>query len=407
MRKRTAGSTKGSARTGGARKRATKKASAKKASAKKASAKGAAKKGATRTSSPRKSAAKGAARKPAATSTPPRGRAKTTGSAPGAGSVLAQLETMGAAGGTLRLSSHDTLDVTSLDKVFFPKTGHTKGDIMRWYARVAPMLLPLIADRPLVLKRFPNGVTGPSFFQQKASDDPPAGVRVETIVNDQGERQLRYVGGDLATLLYTVQLGNVSVDPWHSRVGSLDFADYMILDLDPGAGATFQRVIDVARWVHDELETLGLHGALKTSGSSGLHIYVPLPARTTDETSRDFAEIIAGRVARAHPKEATVERSVKARARGTVYVDYLQNVKAKTVAAPYALRARPDATISTPLRWEELDARLDPLDFNLDTVPARLEKLGDIWGPVMRKPNSFARALEALGRRRGGREGGG
>ena len=401
MTKRAAGGTKRGVRKSATKKRAASRSAARKSTTKKS----ATKKSAAKKSAPERSAAKrGATRTVTARSATPKAAARKSSTKPGAqgtGDVLAQLEAMGGAGGTLRLTSRTTLDVTSLDKLFFPKTGHTKGDIMRWYARVAPMLLPLIADRPLVLKRFPNGVGGPSFFQQKASEDAPTGVRVETIVNDQGERQLRFIGGDLTTLLYTVQLGNISVDPWHSRVRSLDFADYMILDLDPGAGATFQRVVDVARWVHDELEGLGLHGAVKTSGSSGIHIYVPLPPRTTDETSRDFAEVIAGRVARAHPKEATVERSVKARARGTVYVDYLQNVKAKTVAAPYALRARPDATISTPLRWEELDERLDPIDFNLDTVPDRLEELGDIWGPVMKKPNSFARALEELGRRNG------
>ena len=382
-------------------KRTARKTTARKATTKKA----AAKKAAARTAVPRKTAAKQApATKPAS-----RKAAATKPVAKGAGArwagVVQQVEALQAASGagTLRLTSRSALDVTSLGKVFFPETGQTKGDVMRYYARVAGVLLPLIEDRPLVLKRYPNGVNGPSFYQQNAPDEVPAGVRTETITSDKGERQSRFIGGDLTTLLYTVQIGNISVDPWHSRVQSLDFADYMILDLDPGDGATFQRVVDVARWVRDELDGLGLHGALKTSGSSGLHIYVPLPPKTTDETSRDLAEVIASRVAAAHPKEATVERSVKARARGTIYVDWLQNVKGKTVAGPYAVRARPRATVSTPLHWEELDDRLDPLDFTIDSVPVRIAREGDLWGPAMKRRNSFGRLLSQLGKGRGGR----
>lgn len=382
-------------------KRTARKTTARKATAKKA----AAKKAAARTAVPRKTAAKQApATKPAS-----RKAAATKPVAKGAGArwagVVQQVEALQAASGagTLRLTSRSALDVTSLGKVFFPETGQTKGDVMRYYARVAGVLLPLIEDRPLVLKRYPNGVNGPSFYQQNAPDEVPAGVRTETITSDKGERQSRFIGGDLTTLLYTVQIGNISVDPWHSRVQSLDFADYMILDLDPGDGATFQRVVDVARWVRDELDGLGLHGALKTSGSSGLHIYVPLPPKTTDETSRDLAEVIASRVAAAHPKEATVERSVKARARGTIYVDWLQNVKGKTVAGPYAVRARPRATVSTPLHWDELDDRLDPLDFTIDSVPVRIAREGDLWGPAMKRRNSFGRLLSQLGKGRPGR----
>jgi bifunctional non-homologous end joining protein LigD len=362
--------------------------------------KGAAKKSTTKKSAPKKAVAKKAVAKKAVA-----GKAPAKVGSNGPSGVAQQIEARQAASGagTLRVTSRSTLDVTSLGKVFFPETGHTKGDVMRYYARVAGVLLPLIADRPLVLKRYPNGVAGPSFYQQNAPDEVPPAVRTEIITSDKGERQSRFVGGDLATLLYTVQIGNISVDPWHSRVQSLDFADYMVLDLDPGDDATFQRVVDVARWVRDELDALGLHGALKTSGSTGLHIYVPLPPKTTDETSRDLAEVIASRVASAHPKEATVERSVKARARGTIYVDWLQNVKGKTVAGPYALRARPRATVSTPLHWEELDDRLDPLDFTIDSVPDRIAREGDLWGPAMKRRNSFGRLLSQLGKGRAGR----
>ena len=342
------------------------------------------------------------ARKAAGRKTAKTAKSTKTAKRAASGDVVRQIDAIAEAGGggTLRLPGRRTLEVTSLDKVFFPKTGHTKGDVMRYYAQVAPALLPLVKDRPLVFKRFPNGVGGPSFFQQNAPEDVPAGVRVETIHNDQGEAQRRFIGGDLATLLYSVQIGNISVDPWHERVKTLDYADYMILDLDPGDKASFRRVVQVARWVKEALDEYGLEGAAKTSGSTGIHIYVPLPPRTTDETSRLVGEIIATQVAAAHPREATVERSVKARAADQVYVDYLQNIKAKTVAAAYAVRAKPLATVSTPLAWDELTDDLDATAFTIDTVPERLARVGDLWGPGMRVRNSLAKLTTKTGSRR-------
>jgi bifunctional non-homologous end joining protein LigD len=176
---------------------------------------------------------------------------------------------------------------------------------------MAEPILPWMRDRPLVLRRFPNGIEGESFYQQAAPDAAPAGVRVEAVDAGKGEARPRLVGGDLATLLYTVQLGAVSYDPWHSRLGSLASADYTILDLDPGPGATFRRVVQVARWVREELDSLGLHGALKTSGSRGPHIYLPLPDGTPLEAATLLAQIVATRGASRHPREATGERMTR------------------------------------------------------------------------------------------------
>lgn len=289
--------------------------------------------------------------------------------------------------GTIEVEGKD-LAVTNLNKVFFPRKKLTKGDLMRYHVTVAPLVLPVMKDRPLVLKRFPNGVEGPSFFQQNAGDTPE-GVRVEKIETRGGSTNLRIVGGDLYTLLYTVQLGSISVDPWHSRVRSLDFADYAIIDLDPGPRATFGRVIQVARLVKDTLDRLGLHAALKTSGSSGIHIYLPLPPKTPNESATLVAQIIATQVAEANPKVATIERAVKARAATAVYVDYLQNIIGKTVAGAYSARANPEALVSTPLEWEELADDLDPRDFTIETTPARFAKVGDIWAAALKKPNSL------------------
>ena len=310
-----------------------------------------------------------------------------------ASDVVAQLTAIqdGSGSGKLNVEKSVSMDVTNLGKVFFPKKKLTKGDLMRYYATVAPFVLPAMEDRPLVLKRFPNGVTAPAFFQQNAGE-PPEFVRTETIHTEGGSTNLRIVGGDLATLLYTVQLGSVSVDPWHSRVQSLDHADYSIIDLDPGPRAPFSRVRQVAKWALEVMDELGLHGALKTSGSTGMHIYMPLPADTPNEASTLVAQIIATRVSQEHPKEATIERAVKARGASMVYVDYLQNIIGKTVAAAYSARANPEAMVSTPLEWNELGDDLDPRDFTIETAPARFAEKGDIWAAQLKKKNSL-RAL--------------
>jgi bifunctional non-homologous end joining protein LigD len=294
--------------------------------------------------------------------------------------------------GSLDFGGGKTLKVSNLDKIFFPKEKYTKGDVMRYYTRIADFILPVAEDRPLVLKRFPNGIDGESFYQQKASETTPPDVRVELIETDGGEKQRRIIGGDLLTLLYTIQLGAISVDPWHSRVQSLEYADYTIIDLDPGPRANFVRVIQVARWAKEVIDGFGLNAAIKTSGSTGLHIYLPLPPRTPNDAATIVAQMIATKVSGAHPKEATVERSVKTRGAATVYVDYLQNIQGKTVAAAYSVRAKPGAMVSTPLEWSELTDDLDLRAFHLGNAAERFEKVGDLWGEAMKKKNSL-RAL--------------
>jgi len=311
-----------------------------------------------------------------------------------ADSLLSQLTDIEKKGGdaTLDFGGGKTLKVSNLDKVFFPKEKFTKGDVMRYYVRIADYILPTILDRPLVLKRFPNGIDGESFYQQKASETTPPDVRVEEIITDNGDKQPRYIGGDLLTLLYTIQLGAISVDPWHSHVPVLEYADYTIIDLDPGPRANFGRVVQVARGTKEVIDSFGLNAAIKTSGSSGLHIYLPLPPRTPNDAAALVAQVIATKVVAAHSKEATIERLVKARGAAMVYVDYLQNIQGKTVAGPYCVRAKPGATVSTPLRWSELTDELDPRDFHIGNAAERFKKIGDIWNEAMTKKNSL-RAL--------------
>ncbi len=286
-----------------------------------------------------------------------------------------------------------TLEVSKLEKVFFPETGQTKGDLLRYYARISPLLLPAIADRPLVMKRYPNGVRGKAFYQQRAPSDPPASVRVESVADEGLTTQARLIGGDLATLLYVAQLGAISIDPWHSRVGSVQFADYAIIDLDPGPRAKFARVVEVALAVKEVLDSLDLHAVPKTSGASGLHIVVPLEPHVPNDGARMVAELVATMVAESHAKIATIERWVKSRAAGAVYVDFLQNIRGKTVAGVYSVRAKPGATVSTPLEWSEVNEQLDPADFTMDSVLERVRSRGDLWAKGMTKPNSLRGVL--------------
>jgi bifunctional non-homologous end joining protein LigD len=286
--------------------------------------------------------------------------------------------------GTIELPGGLRLGVTNPAKVFWPDGKLTKGDLLRYYAEVSRFILPVVADRPLVMKRFPNGVGGPAFYQQRSRQEkPPAGVRIEVLPDEldpiSEDDARRFVGGSLITLLYMTQIAAISQDPWFSRVQSPLDADFVAIDLDPGDDTPFSRVLDVARWVHDELETLRVPAFPKTSGSSGLHIYIPLPPHTSYESGQLFCQIVATVVASRHPRVATVERTVRARPRGTVYVDFLQNILGKTLACAYSARASDFAGVSTPLTWEEVHAGVDPKAFTIRTAPQRFAQQGDLW----------------------------
>lgn len=303
--------------------------------------------------------------------------------------VLAQLDAAWTSDDVkLDLGRGKTLHLSHLQKVFFPNVGVTKGDLLHYYTWVSPSLLPLLRDRALALKRFPNGVGGKSFFQQKAPPDPPSAVRVETIISESGEPQHRLIGGALATLLYCVQLGVIEMNPWNARVQSLETLDYTVIDLDPGPSAPFTRVVETARWVKEALDQYGLRAAIKTSGATGIHIFIPLPAKASERTAERVAERIARTVVEAHPRETTVQRPIKSRGGSKVYVDYGQNSRGKTVAAAYSVRPTSHATVSTPLAWEELTPSLTPDAFTVATLPDRVGRLGDLWASSMRIRNS-------------------
>ncbi len=319
---------------------------------------------------------------------PPQGTSKTA-----VRGLLERLDEIQDAGGdgVLELGGGQSLEISNLGKIFWPALKLTKGDLFRHYVRVAPYILPAIADRPLVMKRFPNGVTAKPFYQHRAPDTVPAGVRIAMAQSETEERP-HVIGGALVTLLYTAQLASISQDPWFSRVQSPDMVDHVAIDLDPPDGAPFRRVLDVARWVRDELEALGAPGFPKTSGSGGLHVYVPMPPDTPYEAGLLFCQIVATMVARKHPKAATVERAIKARG-SRIYVDYLQNIRGKTLASAYSPRANDFAGVSTPLTWEEIDEGVSPKDFTIRTFAARLEAVGDLWAALRRAKGADLRAV--------------
>ena len=309
-------------------------------------------------------------------------------------SLLTQLDDIehGPGGGVITLPEGQ-LQVSNLRKTFWPsaasernkpaaprgrtRSALTKGDLFRHYVRVAPMILPVLADRPLVMKRYPNGVAGAPFYQHRAPDKVPPGVHIETVTTGSETRQ-HLVGGTLTTLLYTAQLGSISQDPWFSRVGSADQIDHVAIDLDPPEDLPYARVLDVARWVRDALAVLKATGFAKTSGAGGLHVYVPMRPGTSYESGLLFAQIVATMVAERHPKQATVERSIKARGR-RVYVDYMQNGLGKTLASAYSARASEFAGVSTPLTWEEVEGGVSPRDFTVANFDARMKVAGDPW----------------------------
>lgn len=312
--------------------------------------------------------------------TPPKAaRTQERVTATAVASLIDQLNTFEKArkNGKLLLPDGDTLEVTNLHKIFWPQGKHTKGDLIRHYVRVAPYILPVIDNRPLVMKRLPNGVDAPHFYQHRAPDLPPPGVRSETLPDDDVPSRL--IGGSLKTLLYMAQLASISMDPWFSTMGDLDAADQVAIDLDPQPGATFAQILDVARWVQEELDRVNVPGFPKTSGSEGLHIFIPLPKGTPYQAGMLFCQIIATMVAMKHPKVATVERTVRRRKDKTIYVDYLQNIQGKTLACAYSARASAFAGVSTPLTWPEVHDSPAPQDFTINTIGARLETSGDLW----------------------------
>ncbi|MFP4014110.1 MAG: DNA ligase D [Chitinispirillaceae bacterium] len=287
-----------------------------------------------------------------------------------------------------------TVSVTNADKTYWPDENITKGEMINYYRSVAEWLLPHLKDRPQSLHRFPDGINGKHFFH-KDMDSVPDWVQTTAVESDEGKVKTRYlVCQDEAALIYMANLGAIEINPWISRISSPDFPDVMVIDLDP-LECPFSDVVETAGVVHSVLSEIDIPHYVKTSGATGLHIFVPLEARYTYDQSRQFALLVCTFVNKELPSITSLERLPSRRA-GKVYLDFLQNTKGKTMACAYSLRPRPGAPVSAPLHWDEVNGKLDPSAFSIRTIGKRLEEMGDLWRPVLGKGIDMASALERL-----------
>jgi bifunctional non-homologous end joining protein LigD len=274
------------------------------------------------------------------------------------------------------------VEATNLEKVFWPDEHYTKGDLVRYYLEVSAVIMKYLKDRPAILARYPNGALEKGFFQQNIQD-APALLKTERLENQVG-RFLNYaVYTDVASLIYLVNLGTIAQNPWHSRVPNLDRPDYVVFDLDPH-GAPFADVLKVALATAEVLRGLSIVGYPKTSGSTGMHVYVPIARRYGYDEVAAFAEEVSNRVAESTSKIATTERKISARKPGQIYVDWQQNARGKSAASVYSVRAKPGATVSTPVTWNEISYGFEMTDFTIKTVPKRLEQKGDLWDGMLK-----------------------
>ena len=295
---------------------------------------------------------------------------------------------------TVTVDGH-RLKFTNLNKVLFPGEGIAKRDLINYYDAVADLMIPHLRDRPLSLKRYPNGIDHDFFFQKDAQDKVPDWVRLEPIFSEHNQDKIHYIiANDRATLLYLANLASIDQNPWMSRVGSLDSPDFALIDLDPTEGCPYDQITEAARIVKKKLDAMGLEGYPKTTGGDGMHIYIPLEAIYTYEQVRSFAEILSILVIREKPELFTTPRTVSQRKKGKVYFDYLQISSAKTIAAPYVPRAYPGAPVSTPLAWDEVRKGLDPDQFTIRNVLDRFERVGDLFQPVLTNKQRIEAALE-------------
>jgi bifunctional non-homologous end joining protein LigD len=292
-------------------------------------------------------------------------------------------------------TSTRTVHLTNLDKVFWPEDGYTKGDLLDYYRRIAPALLPYLRDRPLMLTRFPDGIHGKSFFQKDAPQFMPGWLRTERMYSEDAGREVdQIICEDVESLLYLVNLGTIPLHVWSSRYATLQAPDWCVIDLDPKE-APFSDVVTVARAVHELCDEIGLPSYPKTSGASGLHVMIPLGRQTTHAESRILAQLLSTVIAQRLPEIATLTRVIGNRG-GRVYLDTTQNGHGKLIACQYAVRPVVGASVSTPLEWREVNAKLDPKKHTIKTVPKRVAARGDPLRGILEAKPDLPAALTRL-----------
>lgn len=273
--------------------------------------------------------------------------------------------------------------LTNLQKIFWPKLKLTKRDLLQYYADISPWLLPHVQNRAMVMKRYPNGISGEFFFMKRAPTSRPRSIPICSIEHHSGNVIDSPVVQNLASLLWIVNLGCIDLNPWYARCDDVDRPDYLHFDLDPTPGASFALVRETALVVREALTEIDITCYAKTTGSRGIHVYVPIVRGPTQKEVWSFAKALSVELARRDPKLITAEYRVANRPRGHVLVDYNQNAWNRTLASVYSVRPKPEATVSTPITWQEVERGVEMNDFTMNTVPPRLAKIGDLWKPLL------------------------
>ncbi len=298
---------------------------------------------------------------------------------------------------TIKSIDGKKITFTHLDKIFWPDEGYTKGDVIDYYNTVYPFIIKYMKDRPESLFRTPNGIKGEGFFHKDAGGNAPDWVKSVPLYSESAEKEIHYIiCSDKPTLLYLANLGCIEMNPWNSRLENLDKPDYLVLDLDPSEKNTFEQVIEAANLINGILEKAGAVSFPKTSGATGLHIYVPLGARYSYEQAKEFAHMIVMMAHEQLPAFTSLDRSLSKRGESHLYLDYLQNNKGQTLACAYSLRPKPGATVSTPLEWKEVKKGLHPSDFTIQNIMRRIEKKGDLFNGVLLKGIDMAKCIKKL-----------
>jgi len=279
--------------------------------------------------------------------------------------------------------------LTNLDKLFWRDGGITKRDLLQYYADVAPALLPHLRDRAMVMKRYPNGAAGMCFFMKRVPNPHPAWLETCSIAHKSGNVIDFPMVQDVASLLWVVNLGCIDLNQWYARCDDVDRPDYLHFDLDPGPGVKFPKVLEAALVVRDALEALEMSPLVKTTGSSGVHVYVPIERGPLQKRVWTFAKALAQALAAKHPKLLASEYRIADRPKGRVLVDYNQNAWGRTLASIYSARPKKGASVSTPVTWREIERGIAIEDFTIRNVPARVKKLGDLWKPLLAARGRF------------------
>ena len=295
----------------------------------------------------------------------------------------------------IRIGKH-AVSISNRQKIFWPDEGYTKGDVIDYYDKMADYILPHLKGRPLSLKRNPNGIKDSGFYHKDAGENAPGYVDVFKVKSESSNKIIDYiVCNNKATLLYVANLGCIEINPWNSTVKKSGNPTWMVIDIDPSDKNKFTEVVDTALATKMIFDKAGIRSYCKTSGASGLHVYLPLKNKYDYTTVRDFAHIIASLVQEQLPDSTTLERSLSKRG-PKIYVDYLQNRPGQTLASVYSLRPVPGASVSTPVEWKEVNHKLSPKQFTIENIFERIKKKGDIFSPVLNESNSIEKALKAL-----------